>query len=713
MRKITLLRNQILLFAIVLTTSFSRGQVSASALSFDGVNDYVELGDIMPATYTKEAWFYLSDLSLQNNLISGGSDGQHALYPSANYGNRLSAGHNGIWNAVQDPTPIAANTWYHVALTYDAATTTMKMYKNGVLVASNTSVPPFTGGNAVRLGTFDTANLLGGKLDEVRIWNRVLPECEIQNNMNGELPAGQVGLVAYYKCNQGIHAANNTAITTLIDTSGNDNTGTLSGFALTGSSSNWVTPGGVVTGTMSPAQLSVTSPQFFCTAATIADLTATGMGIKWYSSLESLNELGATTALTSGTTYYVSQTIGSCESPRNAVVVMINTTSAPTAISPQTFNKDATVANIAATGTDLKWYAASTGSTTLANSSPITGGIYYVSQTVSGCESLRTAIEVNLNASALDFDGIDDKVNCDTGISTVLSNTNKLTVEAWIKTTRDSNVETIVSNHGNGSSTQFDLRTVNGEFNCFIGFGSYVVTGGTVIPNTWQHVAMVFDGTSVTLYVDGVNVGTTPTPSNYTLPTSVAPMILGYNGYGEIFKGQMDEVRVWNKALTQTEIQNNKNCELGPGQTNLLAYYQFNQGLDNRNNSTVTTVADASSNAYTGMLDGFELIGNTSNWTATSIVTTGNTCSTNLNNNHFEFSSKTTVYPNPSNGLFSLNNDARAAIVVYDLNGKIIKSENINFGNTNLNLNSSPNGVYLLKITYDNNQVETIKLIKK
>lgn len=713
MRKITLLRNQILLFAIVLTTSFSRGQVSASALSFDGFDDYVELGDIMPATYTKEAWFYVSNLSLQNNLISGGSDGQHALYPSANYGNRLSAGHNGIWNAVQDPTPIAANTWYHVALTYDAATTTMKMYKNGVLVASNTSVAPFTGGSAVRLGTFDTANLLGGKLDEVRIWNRVLPECEIQNNMNSELSADQVGLVAYYKCNQGIDSADNTAITNLTDASGNNNTGTLNGFTLSGSNSNWVSPGGVVTGTMSPEQLSVTSPQVFCTAAKVADLKATGINIKWYSSLLSVNELIATTALTAGTTYYVSQTIGSCKSPRRAVVVTINTIPAPTATSTQAFNRDATVANLTATGTDLKWYADPTGGTPLANSTPITGGTYYVSQTVSGCESSRSAVQVNLNASALDFDGIDDKVNCDTTISTTLSDTNKLTVEAWIKTTRDSNVETIVSNHGNGSSTQFDLRTVNGEFNCFIGFGSYVVTGGTVIPDTWQHVAMVFDGNSVTLYVDGVNVGTTPTPSNYTLPTSVAPMILGYNGYGEIFKGQMDEVRVWNKALTQTEIQNNKNCELGPGQTNLLAYYQFNQGLDNRNNSTVTTVADASSNANTGILDGFTLTGNTSNWTATSIVTTGNTCSTNLNNDHFEFSSKTAVYPNPSNGIFSLNTDARATIVVYDLNGKIIKSENINTGNTNFNLNSSPNGIYLLKITHDNNQVETIKLIKK
>lgn len=713
MRKITLLRNQILLLAIVLATNFSRGQVSGSALSFDGVNDYVELGDIMPATYTKEAWFYLSNLSLQNNLISGGFDGQHALYPSVDYGNRLSAGHNGTWNAVQDPTPITANTWYHVALTYDAATTTMKMYKNGVLVATNTNVPPFIGGNAVRLGAFDTGNLLGGKLDEVRIWNRVLPECEIQNNMNGELSADQVGLVAYYKCNQGIDAADNTAITTLTDASGNNNTGTLNGFALSGSNSNWVSPGGVVTGTMSPEQLSVTSPQVFCTAATVADLTATGIGIKWYSSLASVNELVATAALTSGTTYYVSQTIGSCESPRRAVVVTINTTYAPTATSPQAFNKDATVANLTATGTDLKWYADPTGWAALANSTAITGGTYYVSQTVSGCESSRSAVQINLNASALNFDGIDDKVNCDTAISTTLSNTNKLTVEAWIKTTRDSSVETIVSNHGNGSSTQFDLRTVNGEFNCFIGFGSYVVTGGTVVPNTWQHVAMVFDGTSVTLYIDGVNVGNTPTPSNYTLPTSVAPIILGYNGYGEIFKGQIDEVRIWNKALTQTEIQNNRNCELGPGQTNLLAYYQFNQGLDNTNNSTVTTVADASSNANTGILDGFALTGTTSNWTATSIVTTGNTCSTNLNNNHFEFSSKTAVYPNPSNGIFSLNTDARAAIVVYDLNGKIIKSENINVGNTNLNLNSSPNGIYLLKITHDNHQVETIKLIKK
>lgn len=107
---------------------------SGAALDFDGINDYVQVGNIMPSTYTKEAWFFVSNLGLNNNLISGGSDGQHALYPPAVYGNRLSAGHNGIWDEVQDQDPIEANTWCHVALTYDVATTTMKLYKNGQLI---------------------------------------------------------------------------------------------------------------------------------------------------------------------------------------------------------------------------------------------------------------------------------------------------------------------------------------------------------------------------------------------------------------------------------------------------------------------------------------------------------------------------------------------------------------------------------------------------
>ncbi|SFA72958.1 Por secretion system C-terminal sorting domain-containing protein [Flavobacterium swingsii] len=698
-----------LAFILLSNTMFSQ---AGAALSFDGANDYVQMGNIMPATYTKEAWFYVSNLGLQNNLISGGSDGQHALYPSTTYGNRLSAGHNGTWNAVQDPTPIVVNTWYHVALTYDVATTTMKLYKNGILVSTNTSVPPFIGGSALRLGSYDAAsNQLGGKLDEVRIWNRVLPQCEIQYNMNGELPSGQVGLVAYYKFNQGIALANNAAITTLTDFSGNANTGTLTNFALTGATSNWVTPGGVTTGTMSPAPLSVTSPQVFCTGSTVANLTATGTTIKWYNVATGGTALVSTTALATGT-YYVTQTTGTCESPRTAVIVTVNTTAIPTATSPQAFNTGSTVANLIATGTALKWYAVSTGGAALVSTTPLVTGLYYVSQTISGCESLRRSVQVNINGAGLDFDGVNDQVSFGNAITTVLSGTNKLTVEGWVKTTNTTGIKTVICNHGSGLPTQFDLRTNGTNFNCFVGFGTYVVTGGTVIPNTWQHVAMVFDGVTLKLYVNGVNVGTTNTPS-YTLPASTAPIIMGNNGYGEIFQGKMDEVRVWNRALPQAEIQNNLNCELGAGQTGLVAYYKFNQGIDNASNTTITTLTDSSGNTNTGTLSNFTLTGTTSNWTGTGGVTTGNTCSTYLAVNDFEFSSKLSVYPNPSSNVFSINSETRGNIVVYDLIGKIIKSENLDLGITKLNLSNYPSGLYLMKVTNDSNQTKMMKLIKQ
>ena len=241
---------ELIIFSTALTTTNRQAlennqsayYIPATGLQFDGVNDFLSTGITLPTSYTKEAWINLNNLSLNNNIISGGSDGQHAFYPPAVYGNRLSAGHNGTWNHVQDPTPLAAGTWYHVAVTYDAATTTMKLYKNGVLVSTNTGVPPVSGGNAVRIGAFDpAANLFSGSMDEVRIWNRALVQSEIQNNMNCETSlTGQTGLLALYHFNQGYLNSDNSTVTTAADASGNNYTATLNNFALTGISSNWV-----------------------------------------------------------------------------------------------------------------------------------------------------------------------------------------------------------------------------------------------------------------------------------------------------------------------------------------------------------------------------------------------------------------------------------------------------------------------------------------
>ena len=234
-----------------LVLSFAANAQPATGLNYDGIDDYVSCGNVLSLSYTKEAWINISNLSAFNNIISSGGSSQHAFWAPNSYGSRLSAGHNFTWDAVQDPTPLAVNTWYHVAVSYDAPTTTMKLYKNGILVSSNNTVPPQAGGNDVSLGAYGTSFVLFGLMDEARIWSRALCQGEIQNNMNcGLNPTGQSGLTALYHFDQGIVNANNAGITTLTDASGNGNNGTLNNFGLTGATSNWTT--GTVSGTCSP-----------------------------------------------------------------------------------------------------------------------------------------------------------------------------------------------------------------------------------------------------------------------------------------------------------------------------------------------------------------------------------------------------------------------------------------------------------------------------
>ena len=139
------------------------------------------------------------------------------------------------------------------------------------------------------------------------------------------------------------------------------------------------------------------SAQSFCNSGIVADLVATGTGtINWYSAATGGNALTSTTALASGN-YYASQTIFGCESTRTMVAVTVNVTTAPTA-STQSFCNGATVADIVTSGTGtINWYNAGTGGTALTSTTALASGNYYASQTISGCESTRTLVEVIVN----------------------------------------------------------------------------------------------------------------------------------------------------------------------------------------------------------------------------------------------------------------------------------------------------------------------------
>ncbi|WP_307530168.1 PKD-like domain-containing protein [Pedobacter sp. W3I1] len=148
----------------------------------------------------------------------------------------------------------------------------------------------------------------------------------------------------------------------------------------------------VIVRTATPAPTA--SNQTFCeiSNATIASLAATGTSVKWYTQATGGTALASTTALANGT-YYASQTLNSCESVTRAqITVTITATPAPTA-SNQTFCEisNATVANLAATGTSVKWYTQATGGTALASTTALANGTYYASQTLNSCESATRA----------------------------------------------------------------------------------------------------------------------------------------------------------------------------------------------------------------------------------------------------------------------------------------------------------------------------------
>jgi regulation of enolase protein 1 (concanavalin A-like superfamily) len=271
-------------------SSTSASSSPGAALNFDGVNDYVNAGNAMATNFgtsdfTMELWFKANSLTSFPILFA--KDQSFVFSPAfrveigsnaQNIGFFFNSSSGTLANFTPDNT-ISANAWTHYAIVRTG--NTFRSYINGTLQTTSTASgnPTLTGNNfnfllGARLSnTNGFVNLFNGVLDEFRCWNRALTQSEIQAKMNCELAGTEAGLMAYYDFNQGVAGGNNATETTLLDRSSNGNNGALTNFALNGSSSNWVAPGGVVTGndcincpTLSAAPGNVQISNSTCTA---------------------------------------------------------------------------------------------------------------------------------------------------------------------------------------------------------------------------------------------------------------------------------------------------------------------------------------------------------------------------------------------------------------------------------------------------------------
>ncbi|CAN5358592.1 hypothetical protein BH09BAC5_BH09BAC5_02230 [soil metagenome] len=272
--------------------------VAGAALNFDGINDYVDCGNspslqITGNAITLEAWVYVTawagsfnDGSIINKEQNSPDNG-YMLRCGNNGTVSFNIGIAGTWHEIISPSSsFPLSTWTHICGTYNGAV--QNLYINGVLVATQATSGNI-GNSAVNLYLGNSQNnpsrLLTGSIDEVRIWNRGLCQSEISNNRNCEIPTTGSGLVANYHFNQGISGGSNPGVTTLTDASASANNGTLNNFGLNGATSNWIAPGGVVSGSscgafVPPAvtvtPLSQTNVSCFSGASGAASVTASG-----------------------------------------------------------------------------------------------------------------------------------------------------------------------------------------------------------------------------------------------------------------------------------------------------------------------------------------------------------------------------------------------------------------------------------------------------
>ena len=165
---------------------------------------------------------------------------------------------------------------------------------------------------------------------------------------------------------------------------------------------------------------------------------------------------------------------------------------------------------------------------------------------------------------ALSFDGVNDKVDVPDAAS--LDLTTGMTLEAWVKPTSNVGWRTAILKERGTNDLVYALYTSNGSKPRTENFTSVENTaaGTAALPlNAWSYLASTYDGTNLRFYLNGVLV--TTKASSGAMPNTANPLRIGGNAiWGEYFAGLIDEVRVYNRALSPTEITADMNAKVVP-----------------------------------------------------------------------------------------------------------------------------------------------------
>ena len=540
-------------------------------LNLDGTNDYVRVptyASLQGATgVTVEAWInataWKTPIYKGSIICTGNNVGQNNgfdLRAAENGKAEFNLSIAGNWTTATSAPIMQTGTWYHVAGVYSGDS--IMIYVNGVLrgltIVSGGMIPS-TGNLCIGESPGWLGRSFNGRIDEVRFWNYGRTQSQITSTICASLTGTEPGLVGYWKLDA------NNGTTSAINSVAGGNNGILINTTL---ASVW--QGGDYNCTLSSPDVGVSAIAGPASNFNLTNAEQISLVVSNYST----NPL---------TGFPISYKIGN----NPAVTETMNGLVPPFGTYTYTFSQTADLSVYQ--NYNVKAYTSLIGDVVTTNDT--------LNKVIS---NFATGTNFGVN-----FDGLDDKIIINNAPQ--LNPTNAITVETWINASAWKNSisdGSIIAKDVNAPNRGYILRCGNnGSIEFMISDGGTWKSASSpsmLLTSRWYHIAGVYDGTNVMLYVNGEKVAYKPAFSFSPSPTN---LYIGESPTysGRTFAGTIDEVRIWNIARSATDIQSNMTTSFTGNEPGLVAYYKLDEGLGN------AVINDQTANANLGTLTNFIL----------------------------------------------------------------------------------------------------------
>jgi hypothetical protein len=446
--------------------------------------------------------------------------------------------------ALISTTAPSTGSWHHVAYTWDGSSN--NLYVDGVAVTATATAHDSAAVTAAFIGaTSAGAGFFNGSIDEVRIFDRALTAVEVSS-----LAAGNTGgtSIATHTFADAYTASIGTNVADVVIASG-----TLAGSSTISLEGSWFNYGGRFTGTGTVTMTSAAAEALLSGGSSFASLTINRSGANYtlrdrlwipngaFTLLLGRLQLSSYTmhvgsmALTAGNTF----TVGT------GTVVFDSTSNQTLPSAVLTGYNGLRLEDPSETGLVGYW--------------KLDEGVGPSTRDWSGsgnAGTLTNALWSNPcpwplfdNAWALNFDGTTRYVSV--GTASLPAANAAQTISAWVKITAlPGSASSIVALTGASSAVKLGLSAT--QLRVLRNDGTALIATSAPSTGAWHHLAYTWDGSSNKLYVDGV--AATPTATSHDGAAVTGAFIGATSAAADFFNGRIDDVRVYNVALSATQV---------------------------------------------------------------------------------------------------------------------------------------------------------------